>query len=513
MRLYFPTPFSCIRGRHVTAFKRRINPVFYSQCHILCRNSARHASTSAYNNSQTVDIPVGNSGYISLQITHPVASPAQTRGNVIIHLPPGPVFAQASPDAKEYRDGQPTIASHRDTTPQTLASITSSTVVTINYRLGPLLNTLNTAPTNPESLPSPTNHLFQYPTPIHDTLAGLDYIQQTLTPQRLSIIGTHVGGSLALMLSLTESQSIHAIAALDPICDWTALDEHCHQSPPANHGDDNPNNKNNNNNNTTPLHPSRKRGPRSPAPWDLMPLLEARRAYFTTPERYFDAFASPMLFLRSAGKLVPRFFPEYDTGAGYPVPVLKARPTSPKGLGEGDDDRAADWWEAYSRLDEQRDGARITDWDADADMDGEGEAEAEEVNVRRRKALSRWPPFGLDYGLSGDRKRKGKGEGEGRTPDREVRELEMTLPWVRVLSRQCRGSKGMGRGRPVKGETVLSAQASEMVDVMRRACFWGRERGFAEERVTLDKVPGEEWVGPAEKRAGEWVRGIMEVDD
>ncbi|KAB8073904.1 hypothetical protein BDV29DRAFT_174739 [Aspergillus leporis] len=146
----------------------------------------------------------------------------------------------------------------------------------------------------------------QHPTPIHDTLARLDWVLQNLQPKRLGIIGTHIGGSLAPMLALTAAQSINAVAALEPICDWTGLDEYCVRSTDDCNA------------------VSKKRGKeRDSSPRDLVPLLKARERFFATPERYFDAFASPILFLRDPGMDVPRTFPEYLTGSGYPVPVLK----------------------------------------------------------------------------------------------------------------------------------------------------------------------------------------------
>ena len=44
---------------------------------------------------------------------------------------------------------------------------------------------------------------------------------------RLGILGTHIGGSVTLMLALTEAKSINAEAALSkPVCDWTVVDEY-----------------------------------------------------------------------------------------------------------------------------------------------------------------------------------------------------------------------------------------------------------------------------------------------
>jgi alpha/beta hydrolase fold. len=159
---------------------------------------------------------------------------------------------------------------------------------------------------------------------VHDTLAGFDWIKTHLRPSQLAVFGTHIGGSLALMLALTEAQSIQAVAAVEPVCDWPGLDEYCTRESTITTTKTiaGVNNDTTASSTTTSKH---KRQPRkkSPAPPDLLPLLQARSKFFSTPERCFDSFASPILFLRSAGRDVPRTFPQYLTGPEYPVPVLK----------------------------------------------------------------------------------------------------------------------------------------------------------------------------------------------
>src|SRR6202012_4437702 len=101
----------------------------------------------------------------------------------------------------------------------------------------------------------------------------------------------------------------------------------------------------------------------------------------------------------------------YLTGPEYPVPTVKsvAKPISA---------------ENYSALNESL-------WDRDVypDVDiGSEDSDFSETSsgpaIRRRKALSRWPPYGLDYGLSGSAW-SGPSHGIGR--------LQMTLPWVRIF--------------------------------------------------------------------------------
>jgi hypothetical protein len=100
--------------------------------------------------------------------------------------------------------------------------------------------------------------------------------------------------------------------------------------------------------------------------------------------------------------------------------------------------------------------------------------------------------------------------------------LEVSLPWVRLFARDDGPAAGVvdaetavrprTKSREVGiGSTVLARQADEMVSVMRRACFWGREKGFGERKVTLSKFNG---VDTADQ-AGAWFNDIFQgtVDD
>jgi acetyl esterase/lipase len=146
------------------------------------------------------------------------------------------------------------------------------TLVTLRYRLDP--------PTKP------------FPTPIHDTLAGLDWVLDNICAAdsvvnslgshvipRLSIYGSFVGASLATMLALTEPRHLHSVNLLNPIVDWVGLED-------------------NGQSETT----------------DGKELQNLRRKLFWQPADYFDPFASPLLFLRSPGRDVP--VAPGDTGLG-----------------------------------------------------------------------------------------------------------------------------------------------------------------------------------------------------
>ncbi|KAL2821156.1 hypothetical protein BJX63DRAFT_418182 [Aspergillus granulosus] len=447
---------------------------------------------------------------MQFDVVHPKPAPSGP-GNVIIRLPSGPLFQSpfsqgtgiTSPESNE--DTAVSIFHVTDDTVSALAlaDMTSSTVVSINYRLGEL-----TVPADSPCSESDNNDTqlkkfnYRYPTPVHDTLTGFDWVLETLQPDRVGVMGSHIGGSLALMLALTEPRHVHAVAALEPVCDWTSLDEFCTSSSFSF---------------TTNTNTRRK--PHR-APRDLIPLLEARERFFATPERYFDSFASPILFLRSVGKDIPKAWPRYLTGPEYPIPLLT------KGSEESLDGDVK-LWNAYLP---ENGGHESTEASSNSDASVN---EQDQPPIRRRKALSRWPPYGLDYGTSGPR------QAWSRKP---VKRLTITLPWVRVFTQQglysdantavvedidgpsqadgSAAQKSPSRRRRNQNATVLTRQANEMVDVMRRACFFGRESGFANERVTLctlgSLTPFEGNDGSKSNEiashAGEWLAEVLHDD-
>ncbi|KAF4151138.1 hypothetical protein CNMCM6936_001612 [Aspergillus lentulus] len=486
----------------------------YFRANLRCFSTSRFAQPAYLN--QSFQVAVGNNGHVSLNVTYPSIAPTHGQPNVIIRLPPGPLFQREAehgmklPTADRTHGSSLDSGSQDDSCSEALASVTSSTVVTINYRLGATPSTdlaSDSALSQHEEerrLSAVKKQVFhRYPTPVHDTLAGFDWVQQNLQPARLGVIGTHIGGSLALMLALTEAQSVHAVAALEPICDWAGLDEHClMEEQPAHEG-------------STATKRTRGAGSRVPAAQDLVPLLEAREKFFASPERYFDAFASPVLFLRSAGKDVPRTFPKYHTGPDFPVPVLVSSKPDRQPIGVWDLDtqdqaihQQVDIYDSETDLLSDPDlnsKSRIDPTDASISFQGRA--------IRRRKALSRWPPYGLDYGSSVSPRYHIYNQG--------IKRLEMALPNIRLFIRAheneneqpdpvpASGGDGKRQGprhpRKPPRRSVLAQQADEMVDVMRRACFWGREKGYGESRVTLAQVPP----GSGEEDAGRWLGETM----
>ena len=149
----------------------------------------------------------------------------------------------------------------------------------------------------------------RYPTPIHDVLAGYDWIVSNLArgipsnvertgPANLAVCGELIGGSLAAALALTECSTskvgIRAVVMGNPVSDWTAMHQIKRPSPQVAAGDE-----------VSP--PKKKRAVQLPS-WEVhgssgvLPaasFLKARGELFRLPEDYFDPFASPTLFFRT----------------------------------------------------------------------------------------------------------------------------------------------------------------------------------------------------------------------
>ena len=457
---------------------------------------------------------------------------------MILYLPPGPLFP---PPAELETESAPGPDTSTDTvakrpkkrkpkprprlTPQRiLASATLSTVVTVNYRL------------DRESNDDSGHTAHKYPTPVHDTLIGFDWVLRHLKPKKLCVFGTHIGGSLAVMLALTEPRSLVAVAAREPMCDWVGLDDYCQirsegVAEAENNGDGNsdegkPVSTVAEPEGETPPAPNnhRRRGrKKKPAPPDLVPLLESRNLFFRKPENYFDSFASPALFLRSPGKTPPKAFPTYLTGPEYPVPILQKPTTTTPNEEE-------DAWYAELLADEDPDLDLLPE---QVDEEAGGRTSSASLKtVRRRKVLARWPPFGLDYGLDsysanpdapvadprplalppvrifvhGDVKDGGAAtamdQDEQLAAKLEAAKLDNEAPAAPAAEdanpspeQGSPATKPRPRGpitevaKSTTGETVLARQGAEMVSLMHHACFWGQPLGYGEERVQLVQGP------------------------
>ena len=126
-------------------------------------------------------------------------------------------------------------------------------------------------------------------------------IDDTLLTSKIGVCGELVGGSLAAMLALTESnpmtRGVNAAAIGNPVVDWTALftpDKAPMSSEVLV-----------NYSKTDPLI--------EPAPTILKSLLTMREKLFTKVEHYHDPFASPLLFFRTPSSDLPSEFGRLDS--------------------------------------------------------------------------------------------------------------------------------------------------------------------------------------------------------
>ena len=242
-------------------------------------SSLRRYSVLAPSASEQVIVPCKGNGSIALEyvslsyikyqsadkhqsIYHPTSLPPPSSGpaTVVLYLPRGPLQPNPADDVANAL---------------TLRSGLPYTVAQVNYRLSRRL---------------------LYPTPVHDVLAGYDWISAHLLPKRsitrpgrsehvgrIAVVGELIGGSLSTMLALTECRrgepGVFAAAVNNPVVDWVLPDT---VDEPTESG-----------NSTTAL-------------------LQARQDFFPKPTSYFDPFASPLLFFRTPGAEVPVVRSEVD---------------------------------------------------------------------------------------------------------------------------------------------------------------------------------------------------------
>ncbi|EMC99501.1 hypothetical protein BAUCODRAFT_57280, partial [Baudoinia panamericana UAMH 10762] len=206
----------------------------------------------------SVTVPCYSNGHITLDIYTPTrpASPTDARSTAaILYLPRVPALLGNERD---------------DANIKAFLEQQSHPVVSIKYRL---------------------SREHPYPMPIHDVVTGFDWVKENLLPKRaisragradhigkVAVCGELVGGGLAAMLALTECRvgqpGVVAAALKDPLVDWVDVLD----------------------------------GPREIVGGivsDGNGLHSLRSQAFRKPEHYFDPFASPMLFLRSAGLEIP----------------------------------------------------------------------------------------------------------------------------------------------------------------------------------------------------------------
>ncbi|KAF9729447.1 hypothetical protein PMIN06_011297 [Paraphaeosphaeria minitans] len=255
-----------------------------------------------------IAVPSRSNGSLSVDLFHS-STPSSP---VLIYLPPGPVIPESAEE-------QTRIIS-------TLSATSGATVARLNFRAS-------------------SQH--QFPTPVHDVLLGYDWVCQNLLQDgfsrpiigRVGVCGELVGGSLSVMLALTECRSgesrVAAAAVNNPIVDWVFPDElptvaeaellePAAPDETAMLADEDPmalSDRSQPDSHTNRTMKDGKRSAKLPprTTWQLygddnsiptVTLSAERDVLFRRPEHVFDRFASPMHCFRSPHGLL--LYPNQD---------------------------------------------------------------------------------------------------------------------------------------------------------------------------------------------------------
>lgn len=416
--------------------------------HVRLRRIASPASYRYFSQSclrlrdEIREVPVGGNGFIKLNFIKPTQR--SSRQDCLIYLPPGPFPKQCSPS-------WPSI-----TASELARALPTTTVVEVQYRLAH------------RDFSTEIDHRF--PTPVHDVFAAFDYITEALQvhassgrvePSKMTIYGSHIGGGLAITLALTNPSQIQGVVVENPMVDWPILEEIAKFSSSKKKKSDT----------------SRKNVHLEAA----KALMTLRNGLFRTPSTYFDSFASPVLFLRAPGRDTPLTNVTADASSDQAFfqgsPIRYGDEDDEVGLVEYEDQAYGpydDEWHAADTTKERNQYYRIEEKDGETKdalhdiQDGEnsilskrGSSTAEQLPAypRRRKVLQRWPPNAYAE--------------------------DALLPFVNIFSGSSAATGDESIDDAVDVSPVIMMQATELADLLRRACFWDRERSFAEERVTL----------------------------
>lgn len=352
----------------------------------------------------------------------------------------------------------------------------STTIVTIHYRLGPTNDAADASD--------------YFPTPVHDVSEGLGFLTSSSSPfndghdtkPKICLLGGRLGGGLAAMLALTQPNDVHALTMIEPMVDWVGLDELVEQlrEIPASPSDGCM---------STSKRASRRKqrathfaGTSNKSVLGAVEeLLKLRSRLFKTPSAYFDPFASPLLFLRAAGRDTPQ-----DTVGDTLMHEMGIENVEAKSFGPYDDDmEQSSPRSASSLITEPRNGTARQSLSEETSAGFVSDIDPSEQHSlspperthppRRRKVLRRWPPVG--------------------------RPEDVLLPYSKVFLSPpvSQGVKeatdSLSEHHEVPGledglHALLHAQGTEFAELMRRACFYGRESGFANERVQVQEVIG-----------------------
>ncbi|TVY31049.1 hypothetical protein LHYA1_G000225 [Lachnellula hyalina] len=273
----------------------------------------------------------------------------------LLRNPTAPLLIYLPPTGSSLRHNHPSIPSH----------LNSNALARINYRWNHVPPPPHSSsPTSPSPSPLPlsshpsyANHPF--PTPIHDTLHAYTFLTTSYLPsfspplkntpssptskfspksayytsppskliQRpLLLYGSYLGGTLATTLALTESFStkqtplrIAGLIAKNAIFDWSGIGTSLPPSTPS------------------PTPEKGRQEAEAETHWHETTLHILKEKLFANPSSTFDAFVSPILFFRTAGLNVPKYWPgtepepspEPESQYPSPPPSLSQDPASP----------------------------------------------------------------------------------------------------------------------------------------------------------------------------------------
>ncbi|KAK5092990.1 hypothetical protein LTR70_000543 [Exophiala xenobiotica] len=418
-------------------------------------------SSTRCRQDEIISLKVGGNGFIDLKITKPIR---RTHfNNILVKFPPGPLPGAREPEQALFESATQLSKSFHD-----------ATIVDVQYRLRP-------GPRPQDAQPEPDH---RFPTPVHDVFTAWDYItgelasqNTTLEGSKICLCGSHIGGALALTLALTNPSLVHAVVVENPLVDWVILDELAAYSTE--------NSKANISTQKTARHDSREATAAS-----ARALVQLRTSLFRTPSGYFDHFASPILFLRAPGRDTPltKTAAPVDTGPRFVegTPMRYGEEDDEVGIveydGRPDFGPYDDDWHAIEtkRIREQEyrhdtvssnatstpTGSQQSASSGDQHSASAGSSTAsspQDVTPRRRKVLRRWPP--------------------------NAQPEDVTLPQINIfLTRPAPSRVGdHDRYQTADITPVTWPQGMELAELLRRACFWGRDQTFADERVVVSE--------------------------
>ena len=418
-----------------------------------------------------------NITYDSHSVSLPTSAQRHLPSSVLIHLPRGPSLTRSTATNVEWEPALDHLA----------ANFPQSTVLSINYRLS--------APYAGSRTPPPET-CFRYPQPIHDVSDVFTYITEDLVPSmvgeqewpQIQLYGSRFGGALAAMLALTMPNAIDTVVVEEPIVDWVMLDELL-QKPDVDS-------------------PMRRK---ASTPFDAMSaasqakaakhLINVRAKLFTNPSSYFDAFASPTLFVRAPGRDTPRTHAEA-------LGLLEQPPVSPEGrsdsvpIDDTDNPSDRDLQDSPSKLhpaariinkqnadDVAESAGSFGPYDDDipsqpqnhtngsaspgssittSTSDTTSSTTVSSVDtgtqqVKRRKVLRRWPP-------------------NSQSEDALLPLFNIIIP---SLPTNIPDGLSESDRLDLFIQAILRTQGTEFAELLKRACFLGRESSVAEDGVTL----------------------------